>query len=103
MLIQEKIKNKADEFGKLGTVFLEGGDFALNNQWISVNDDLPCNHEELLSSFYTNFTNEVLAVYENKYIALDRMVKDDKGDWKFVGAVLYWMPIPEPPKEQEVK
>ena len=44
MAIQEKIQRKSEEFGKLASVFLEGAEFALNNQWISVNDDLPCNH-----------------------------------------------------------
>ena len=29
-------------------MFLEAADFVLNNQWISVDDDLPCNHEDLM-------------------------------------------------------
>ena len=48
MTIQEKIKKKSEEFGKLASVFIKGAEFALNNQWISVEDDLPCNHEELV-------------------------------------------------------
>ena len=50
MTIQEKIQKKAEGFGKLAPVFLEGAEFALNNQWISVKDDLPYNHEELLEA-----------------------------------------------------
>ena len=48
MIIQEKIQKKAEGYGKLAPAFLEGAEFALNNQWISVEDDLPRNHEELL-------------------------------------------------------
>ena len=46
MILQEKIKKKAEGFGKLTPAFLEGANFALENQWISVEEDLPCNHEE---------------------------------------------------------
>ena len=44
--LQEKIQKKAEEYGKLAPVFLEGAKFALENQWISVDDDLLCNYEE---------------------------------------------------------
>ena len=47
-MIQEKIKKKAEGFGKLAPAFLEGAKFALENQWISVKEDLPYNHKELL-------------------------------------------------------
>lgn len=40
-MVQEKIKKKSEEFGPLAPVFLEGAEFALNNQWISVEEDLP--------------------------------------------------------------
>ena len=59
MTLQEKIRKKAEGFGKLAPAFLEGAEFALNNQWISVKDDLPCNHEELMWSSF--FTRTVLA------------------------------------------
>ena len=48
MIVQEKIQKKAEGFGKLAPVFLEGAKFALENQFVSVEDDLPCNHEELI-------------------------------------------------------
>ena len=51
MTLQEKIQKKAEGFGKLAPVFLEGANFALENQWISVKDDLPCNHKELLEDY----------------------------------------------------
>ena len=49
MTLQEKIQKKAEGFGKLAPAFLEGAKFALENQWISVEEDLPINHKELLS------------------------------------------------------
>ena len=41
MTVQEKIKEKAKGYGIFGPMFLEGAEFALNNQWISVEEDLP--------------------------------------------------------------
>ena len=41
MILQEKIQKKAEGYGKLAPVFLEGAEFALENQWISVDDELP--------------------------------------------------------------
>lgn len=41
MILQEKIKNKSEEYGELAPIFLEGAKFALDNQWISVEDDEP--------------------------------------------------------------
>ena len=47
MVIEEKIKKEADGYGPLASAFIEGANFAIENQWISVDDDLPCNHDEL--------------------------------------------------------
>ena len=41
MTLQEKIKKEAEGYGKLAPAFIEGAEFALNNQWISVNERLP--------------------------------------------------------------
>ena len=91
MILQEKIKKKYEGFGKLGPAFLEGTEFALNNQWISVDDDLPCNHEELLDG---NITCPVFG--RDKNVTL--MGKFDK--WVFIfGDITHWMPITKPPKE----
>ena len=48
MILQEKINKKAKGFLKFAPVFLIGADYALNNQWVNVDDDLPCNHKELV-------------------------------------------------------
>lgn len=85
--------------------FTHGAEWADNNPkspWISVNDDLPCNHEELKGDNpFCPFTKSVLVAYEDGNVDFGRMLKDDKGNWKFVGNVIYWMPIPELPKESD--
>lgn len=51
MLIQEKIQKKAEGFGKLAPVFLEGAEFTLDNQFISVKEKRPCDEKDLLIEF----------------------------------------------------
>lgn len=114
MTIQEKIQKKTEEYGEFAQVFLEGAEFALNNQWISVEDDLPCNHEELIENEY--YTKKVLVVLawdddsSKKHIEICNMcnkIGSFNTDWywqnKAYYHVVYWMPIPELPKEKEIK
>ena len=96
MIIQEKIQKKAEGFGKLAPVFLEGAEFALNNQWISVEDDLPCNHEELISPDDKRDTTYVIALVHG-YIILSKMYKLD-GKWHWENdEPTHWFPIPKLP------
>ena len=70
MTLQEKIQKKAEGYGQLAPAFLEGAKFALANQWISVEDDLPCNHEELIDKNYKDSlikTLFVIALRDNKH------------------------------------
>ena len=103
MTLEEKIQKKAEGFGKLAPAFLEGAEFALNNQWISVEDDLPCNHEEFISRrlfSYEKETIHVLTLLPDGDIIIDFMVHD-RGKWKWWSRhrPTHWFPIPEPPKE----
>ena len=41
MILQEKIQKKAEGFGKLAPVFLEGAKFALNNMYINYQEQKP--------------------------------------------------------------
>ena len=96
MTLQEKIQKKAEGFGKLAPVFLEGAKFALDNQWISVDDDLPCNHEEMIHS---NYTDRVLVLSRNGYSEVAFMcLIEDAWEWNTLIKILYWMPIPKLPK-----
>ena len=95
MIIQEKIQNKAEGFGKLAPVFLEGAEFALENQWISVNDDLPCNHDELKPNSYATYKVIVLlndGRIRETYMFYDKWVQYGK-------KITHWKPFIEPPKE----
>lgn len=99
MTLQEKIQKKAEGFGKLASAFLEGAKFALENQLISVEDDLPCNHEELIRSSF--FTRTVLASsdgIDHEFAYMHKTVTDE-WEWTSIRNVKYWMPIPELPKE----
>ena len=41
MTLQEKVKKKAEGFGKLAPVFLEGAEFALENRYINYQEQKP--------------------------------------------------------------
>ena len=102
MMLQEKLQKKSEGFGKLAPVFLEGAEFALENQWISVKEDLPCNHEELIenSSIYVKETKCVIACDNEHNIDFDYMVKcDGKWSWARNESNTHWFTIPELPKE----
>lgn len=87
------------EYGELAPTFLQGAKFALENQWISVEDDLPCNHEELIDKNYKgNFikTLFVITLCDNKHQDFTCMVLVN-GEWRWLGKDSYthWMSIPE--------
>lgn len=74
--------------------------------WISVNDDLPYNHEELIEIIYQSAhylikgTKYVFVKYKNGYYGIDHMIKTSFWEWYSKDSdIVYWMPIPEPPKE----
>ena len=102
MILQEKIRKKAEGYGKLSPVFIEGAEYALENQWISVKDDLPCNHKELVE--FNRLTNKystkfILVIDSNGCVQLTFM-ECDRYAWIWNRwEVLYWMPIPELPEQ----
>ena len=104
MTLQEKVKKKAEGFGELAPVFLEGAKFALENQWISVDDGLPCNHSDLVLTYNdTPFsTKRVMVVTDIHTLFLCEMKKDDDRGWIWnyptKDKITHWFPIPEPPK-----
>ena len=98
MTLQEKIQNKVEEYRERGlsSVFLEGAEFALNNQWISVDEDLPCNHDELING---SSTVEVFAACKNGYFSSTYMIKGLKKWGWYDFKPDYWMIPPKLPKE----
>lgn len=93
-MVQEKINNKSEGFGLFAPLFLEGAEFALNNQWISVKDDLPYNHKELLDAECQ--TKEVFILKCGGFADIDYMLKmDGKWIWFEYKSTEFWMPIPK--------
>lgn len=101
MILQEKINKKAEGFGKLAPVFLEGAKFALNNQWINVDEDLPCNHEKLICGTEVSEGTETVEVFarnEHGDIWTDYMIYEN-GKWRWNDfEPAFWMFPPKLPK-----
>lgn len=81
--------------------FIEGAEWADNHPkspWISIKDDLPCNHEELLNAKYQ--TKEVFVLKSIGFPDVDYMLKVN-GEWTWFTykSTKFWMPIPELSKE----
>ena len=98
MTLEEKIKKKAEGFGKLAPTFLEGTEFALNNQWISVDDDLPCNHKELIDPMLIGACEEtvLVVVWNGSSEALDYMTHiDNEWKWYHNESNTHWCQLPE--------
>lgn len=104
MTLQEKIQKKSEGFGKLAPVFLEGIKFALENQWISVENDLPYNHKELMYETEVSEGTETVEVFarnEHGDIWTDYMIyENDKWRWNDFEPA-YWMIAPKLPKEKK--
>jgi hypothetical protein len=92
--------------------FEEGAEWAdanPKNPWISVEDDLPCNHKELMENEYK--TKKVLVVMRSdksssKNIEICYMTNQYSsiGNWYWINTlkthVTHWMPLPELPKNR---
>ena len=64
--------------------------------WISVDDDLPCYHEELTHS---NYTNRVFIAARNGFVEVAFMSKiENVWVWDIPIKVTHWMPMPGLPK-----
>lgn len=82
---------------------LEIADEYPKSPWTSVEDDLPCNHEELIDG---NSTKTVLVIDHVGCVGLLKMKKKNNGiigvepwwQWEIRSVINYWMPIPKLPK-----
>lgn len=103
MTLQEKIKQKAEGFGQLAPVFLEGAKFALENQWISVDEDLPCNHEEFIVVNDGDIITKGVYTFSDFFGFTTNYMRKNGSEWcwffPFKGSITHWFPIPELPKE----
>ena len=72
---------------------LEAADTHPKSPWISVDDDLPCYHEELTHS---NYTNRVLISASNGFVEVAFMSKiENVWVWDIPIKVTHWMLLPE--------
>lgn len=85
--------------------------FALDNQWISVEEDLPYNHKELID--WKGYTTNVIVAGLNtetgrRFRYIFSMRKNKRGEWHWNIPVDYyldgykithWMPFPKGPKD----
>ena len=84
--------------------FIEGAEWADNNPknpWISVEDDLPFNHKELLDSS-KRMTFQVFIRYDDDRYGFSCMAKI-LDEWKWLNnwnKITHWMNVPEIPKEE---
>ena len=87
-------------FTLLCNSFKQGAEWADANPkspWIRVEDDLPCNHQDLTHS---NYTDRVLISARNGFVEVTFMSKiENIWVWETPIKVSYWMPIPKLPKE----
>ena len=96
-------KGRTYEQALMATGFENGvkwSDAHPKSPWISVKDDLPCNHKELLLS--TGYHTVTVFTYKKGgACGMDNMIiRNGKGEWEaWKENYLYWMPIPEFPKE----
>ena len=90
---------------------LETADANPKSSWISVNDDLPCNHKELLENeHYTKTVLVVLSWNEHpskRHISMHSMsnkIGSFDVDWYWYNTadytVTHWMSLPELPKNR---
>ena len=88
-------------------VFYQGAKWAdkhPKSPWISVNDDLPCNHGDLVLTYngIPFSTKRVLVMTDVHTLFLCEMKKDDRGwiwNYSTKDKITHWFPIPEFPKE----
>ena len=113
MTRQEEIRNAIDKiipisYSRKGRTYEQslmatGFDSNQKSPWISVEDDLPCNHEDMYQmSGSLLYTDDVLVLAGNMVLVSRRLVTcmmfdDSTGKWKWNTPfhVKHWMRIPK--------
>ena len=83
--------------------FIKGAKWADANpkyHWISVKDELPYYHKELIQ-YHLGKPKTVEVVVKDRFsLSIDYMLLDnERWQWMRNFGVTHWMPIPEPPKK----
>lgn len=92
----DTLKGLLKHYQKGFAVGVKWADENPKSSWISVKDDLPCNHEELLNPDGKEETSYVIAIVHG-YVIMSRMYKL-KGKWHWEhDDPTHWFPIPKLP------
>lgn len=104
--------DREEQWFKVGLQYgLDAADAEPLPRWISVKDDLPCNHMELLEGL--RYTKMVEVVFQDKgsgkrRVEVRQMINiktnfNSSNEWMWKAYwfedIVYWRPIPEPPKK----
>ena len=75
---------------------LDVADANPKSPWISVEDDLPCNHRKYIDLKYNSYTCQMLVRCKNGIYSIERMVIIG-GEWRWAESndITHWMPIPK--------
>ena len=105
MTREEQIEITSLAYGCVGSgIDFEAGakwaDANPKSPWISVDDDLPCNHEDMIALVDTlgKYTYDVLVRFDYGGISLANMnCRGYKQNWRWSerGIITHWMPIPK--------
>ena len=95
-LHNDTLKGLLKHYQKGFTAGVKWADEHPKSPWISVKDDLPCNHEELLNPDDKRNTSYVVAIIHG-YVIMSRMYKLN-GKWYWENdEPTHWFPIPKLP------
>ena len=104
-LHNDTLKGLLKHYQKGFTTGVKWADEHPKSPWISVDEDLPCNHSDLVLT-YNNIsfsTKRVLVMTDIHTLFLCEMKKDDDRGWIWnystKDKITHWFPIPELPKE----
>lgn len=109
-LFEDGVEIPIEDYENIEDAFEEGAKWAdrfPKSSWISVKDDLPCNHKELIETIGTITGVPALIATQNRVtLGIRIKSKDDKWYWcdnsttlsPMIEEVMFWMPIPKLPK-----
>lgn len=105
-LFEDGIEIPIEDFENIEEGFIAGATWAdkhPKSPWISVDDDLPCNHDSMICEVCKGVeyeTNRVLVLLIDGTIEISYMFRLTPHAWHWnTYKVTHWMPLPELPKE----
>ena len=97
----QDVKNENARFDDydIQSAFFSGANWALENQWHDVKNELPCNHPELIEEDGPIYTHDVLCKSEKGTLYVDYMFQSRiSKEWKWSAENRFdckrWMSIP---------